>query len=1157
MAAGAVKTTRMTNYLHSLLLLLLPLLGIAQPVELGLPAGHTGLIYNLQFSQDGNILFTAGEDGSLMLWHVATGKLLKSSVKAGQAVLPGAIASPDLQYIQYFKGWQDYRPLFFSFRQPENRGIDLGDDHFSSFSADGQWGMKQSGGLARMNDPADSLPAPDFEPDGFTPDGRYFYKIGEGQIELWDAVSRNPAQFQSLSGLSPNATYRAYGKILADEVEYQTQYDFWSPEKGTFLYRLEVPEGYQLRDIAPDGSFVILVSEQGQFRKYDPLRKAFTQTYATGPTSTEQLPMRAPPGARLSPDGQALACSGMDGTIYLLHAASGKRIRTLRAHQQVPSALAFSPDGKKLHFTSVAGSNHTWDLEACRKETPDATNNTYNSITQGSWGQQLAGDEFKALSPDEQTGIRFEFANGQCTPVLVNLYNRASSRKLMPANLGHHSVKEAIFSDDGKRLLLIPTTELQEGTTCYVWDVPSGALLHRFPDPEDSYALAGAFSPNGDQLLLGTWNRAVHLYDLTNGQLLHTFRGHRGKVQALAFAPDGTYFASGAEDGQVKIWNIPEGREMATLMLIDESDWIVLSPEGLFDASPNAMRLLYYLVETGQRTEIIELEQLKARYYEPGLLQKLLGYLPDPVRSVEGLAQVALYPALQAHIQGGQLKVALEARSGGIGRVSIQVNGKEVAYDANPDRKNGFSFDLRPVYPYLLRHPDSTNRISIQAYNAEGWLRSRPLHLNYEPVRRTRGSNGNNNSSWTGALDPKMYVVTVGTSDYNGESLDLKYATQDATAMARSLALVGANLFANGDSIEVHCLTTAPADQTGLEGTNISWQYASKANIQKTLQGIQQKAKAEDVLLVYLSGHGLAFGNGDREQFYYLTHDVANTDMIMDADVRARYTIPSSELTEWINDIPALKQVLVIDACNSGQAVEDLSSGTRNLNASQIRALDRMKDRTGMFILSGSAADKVSFEASEYGQGLLTYALLQGIQGLATTRNADGEYVDVMRLFQHARDEVPRLAASIMGVQTPTLGFPADASSFDIGIVKYEQALPVGQKKPVLIRTTFLNEATLTDDLQLMKQLEDTFRRENEKAANADYLFIDASDYPGAYALRGLYTQVEGKIRFSKILLFKGPFTSFTLDIAPNSEPDRVVREIERAVKKIIKRQSR
>ncbi len=1142
------------------LFLFLPLCAIAQPVELGLPTGHTGTVYNLRFSQDGALLFSAGEDASLMLWDVATGKLLKSSVKAGGAVMPGAIASPNLQYVQYNKGWQDYRPLFFSFRNPENRGMNLRDDPFQSFSADGQWGMKQSGGLARLDNPADSLPAPDFKPDGFTPDGRYFYKIREGQIQFWDAVTQDPMQFQSLNGLSPYAKFWAYGKILGDEVEYSIQYNFWSTETGTFLYRLEVPEGYQLRDIAPDGSFVILVDEQGQFRKYDPVQQVFMLTYTTGSPTTNETMMLEPPAARLSPDGQMLACSGLDGTLYLLDANTGQRIRTLRAHHLIPADLAYSENGEKLSFTSASGLVHTWDLEACRKETPEAPINIYNSISlsEGAFREQtLTQQGIKATTADGQTGVRFERSDRDYTPVLVNLQNMEPIRSLAPANLGHHSVRKAIFSNDGRRLLLIPTTELQEGTTCYVWDVPSGKILHRFPDPEDSYALSGAFSSEGNQLLLGTWNRAVHLYNLTNGQLLHTFRGHRGKVQALAFAPNGNYFASGAEDGQVKIWSIPERKEIATLILIDKDDWIVLSPQGLFDASQNAMRLLYYLVETGQRTEIIELEQLKARYYEPGLLQKLLGYLPEPVRSVEGLARVALYPALQAGIQGDQLKVALEARSGGIGRVSIQVNGKEVAYDADPDRKPRFSFDLRPVHPYLLRHPDSTNRISIQAYNAEGWLKSRPLHLNYEPVSRTRGNTGNSSSSWTGELDPKMYVVTVGTSDYNGEALDLKYATQDAIAMARSLALVGANLFANGDSIEVHCLTTTPANQTGLEGTNISWQYASKANIQRTLQSIQQKAKAEDVLLVYLSGHGLAFGNGDREQFYYLTHDVANTDMIMDAEVRDQYTIPSSELTEWINDIPALKQVLVIDACNSGQAVEDLSSGTRNLNASQIRALDRMKDRTGMFILSGSAADKVSFEASEYGQGLLTYALLQGIQGLATTRTADGEYVDVMTLFQHARDEVPRLAASIMGVQTPTLGFPANASSFDIGIVKYEQPLPIGKKKPVLIRTTFLNEATLTDDLQLMQQLENTFRRENEKAASADYLFIDASDYPGAYALRGLYTQADGEIRFSKILLFRGQFTSFPLDIAPNSDPGRIVKEIERAVKKIIKRQSR
>ncbi|MCB0552402.1 MAG: hypothetical protein KDD02_02535, partial [Phaeodactylibacter sp.] len=69
------------------------------------------------------------------------------------------------------------------------------------------------------------------------------------------------------------------------------------------------------------------------------------------------------------------------------------------------------------------------------------------------------------------------------------------------------------------------------------------------------------------------------------------------------------------------------------------------------------------------------------------------------------------------------------------------------------------------------------------------------------------------------------------------------------------------------------------------------------------------------------------------------------------------------------------------------------------------RALDRMKDRTGMFVLAGSAADKVSYEASQYGQGLLTYSILQGMSGF---KLREDKYVDVALLFEYARDEVPK-----------------------------------------------------------------------------------------------------------------------------------------------------
>ena len=48
----------------------------------------------------------------------------------------------------------------------------------------------------------------------------------------------------------------------------------------------------------------------------------------------------------------------------------------------------------------------------------------------------------------------------------------------------------------------------------------------------------------------------------------------------------------------------------------------------------------------------------------------------------------------------------------------------------------------------------------------------------------------------------------------------------------------------------------------------------------------------------------------------------------------------------------------------------------------------------------GSAADAVSYEASRYGQGLLTYSLLQGMKGAALKED---QYVDVSKLFEVCR----------------------------------------------------------------------------------------------------------------------------------------------------------
>ncbi len=198
-----------------------------------------------------------------------------------------------------------------------------------------------------------------------------------------------------------------------------------------------------------------------------------------------------------------------------------------------------------------------------------------------------------------------------------------------------------------------------------------------------------------------------------------------------------------------------------------------------------------------------------------------------------------------------------------------------------------------------------------------------------------------------------------------------------------------------------------------------------------------------------------------------------------------------------------------------------------------------------MFLLSGSASNKVSYEAGQYGQGLLTYALLQGMRGVAVRKDTEGkEVIDVMTLFQYARDEVPRLAASINGIQTPMLGFPGRSASFDIGLLDKEAkaTIPIGNKKPVMIRSNFLNEITYSDDLQLVQRLEKAFRKESAKGAEANLIYVDVNEYPNAYALRGFYKS-QGENITIKLKLFRGK-ESFDLDIPPVDSARELVGEI-------------
>ena len=160
-----------------------------------------------------------------------------------------------------------------------------------------------------------------------------------------------------------------------------------------------------------------------------------------------------------------------------------------------------------------------------------------------------------------------------------------------------------------------------------------------------------------------------------------------------------------------------------------------------------------------------------------------------------------------------------------------------------------------------------------------------------------------------------------------------------------------------------------------------------------------------------------------------------------------------------------------------------------------------------MHVITGSAADAVSYEASRYGQGLLTYSLIEGMKGAALR---DESFVDVATLFQYARDRVPDLAREIGGIQVPSIISPYDAASFDVGELTLEdrENIPLSSAKPIFIRSNFQDEDEFEDVLGLSALVDERLNDITARGRHNFLVFVDARYFSSAYRLSGRYSRV-------------------------------------------------
>jgi WD40 repeat protein len=1037
--------------------------------------GHTKEVTSVAFTPDGRRVLTGSEDGTARLWDVGTGKQVRSFKAHAKGVTAVAFAPSG------------------------SRVVTAGDDGTAKL-----WDAETARLIRSFAAHSDWVRSVAFSPDG----RRVLIGSGDKTADLWDTDTGSLVRSFSNGGdISGVAFSRDGRRVLTGG--WPISATLWDADTGrsirSFAGRSTPVERIA---VSQDGARIVAGDQEGRLRIWDTEAGKEIRSFA-GHTSRIA-------SVAFSGDRRLLLTGGDDGFARLWDAEAGKELHAFmvpsaapagfdkaslaRAMEQTMNGIgaALSPDRKRVLTATWDNTARLWDAETGRQ---------FRSLV-----GHTQNVEAVAFSPDGQWMLTGSWDG------TAKLWDATTGREARTLR-GHAKAIDAVaFSPDGSRVLTGSWDD-----TAKLWHAATGKELRALVGHTDGLTSV-AFSPDGRRIATGSWDRTARIWETETGRLLHTLGEHADWVSGVAFSPDGRTLLTAGKDSTSKVWDVETGRCLATLVSFNDGTWAVVDPAGRFDgANAGDVEGLHWVLGDTP----IALSQLKERYYEPGLLAKVMGFNSEPLRPVERLEAPKLFPSVEltpGALAARELTIRLRNQGGGIGKVRVLVNGKEIAGDGrgpSPD-PNAATAALKVSLPETALKPGEPNRVEVVAWNAEGYLSSRGAEL----IVQGAGAKA--------ADPPEVFAIVAGTSHYASPFMNLAFAGKDAADMATAIRISAERLFGAG-KVHIALLSDYPGAERAEEPT--------LAHLRKAFEDAR-RAKPSDVLVVYLAGHGTTAV----DEYWYLTKEARTTDL-SDPKVREMSGVSSADLREWINAIPVTKQVMILDTCAAGAAAAKLGEA-RALPSDHVRAIERLKDRTGVYVLMGSAADAVSYEASQYGQGLLTYALLDGMSGAALRED---EYVDVEKLFGHATDEVPRLARSIGGIQSPIVSAPKGAS-FDIGQVTREdkRSIPRAKARPRILRASIQRETfPFQDDLGVSGRINSALREAADAAGRGGkVVFVNVDELPDALQLAGRYSQ-RGDILRLDAYLVEGKVVRGHFEVTGRaSDLDGVARDVaDRALK--------
>jgi len=178
----------------------------------------------------------------------------------------------------------------------------------------------------------------------------------------------------------------------------------------------------------------------------------------------------------------------------------------------------------------------------------------------------------------------------------VNVYSTSNWKQTQELR-GHSGlVRKTAFSPSSKQLV-----SGSADSTVQVWDVEAESCIHSLTGHVGEVNCV-AYSPGGDTIASGDDEGTVRVWDAGTGNLRLIFIGHAGYAMSIAYSPNGRQIASGGGgDYSLRLWDIETEICLYTLSGHESLVWgVVYSPQGDILASSSSDKTIrLWDAETG------------------------------------------------------------------------------------------------------------------------------------------------------------------------------------------------------------------------------------------------------------------------------------------------------------------------------------------------------------------------------------------------------------------------------------------------------------------------------------------------------------------------------------------------------------------------------